>query len=126
MGIREKHPAQYVVKNRCLYVTLLEDLDQHNVDRIRARLDALIDECHTNELVFDFGKVNFMDSSGIGMIMGRYRRMALQSGKVRAVGIHPAIARIMKYSGLYQILEPYVMCGNGDNQGNHREGGNYE
>lgn len=108
--MKEKHPAQYTVKNRCLYVALQEDLDQHNVDRIRLRLDALIDECGSNEVVFDFSKVNFMDSSGIGMIMGRYRRMMLQNGKVRAVGIHPAIARIIKYSGLYQILEPDVLC----------------
>ncbi len=104
--MKERHPAQYTVKNRCLYIALLEDLDQHNVDRIRARLDALIDECGSNELVFDFSKVSFMDSSGIGMIMGRYRRLLSRNGIIRAVGVNPSVARIMKYSGLYQILRP--------------------
>lgn len=102
--MKDKHPAQYCVKNRSLWIQPVEDLDQHNVDRIRERVDALVAECDIMELVFDFSKVDFMDSSGIGMILGRYRRMRLNGGSVRAVGIHPAVHRIFQYSGLYQII----------------------
>ncbi len=102
--MKEKHPAQYQLKNRSLWIQPTEDLDQHNVDRIRERIDNLVNECDILELVFDFSKVDFMDSSGIGMILGRYRRMHLQGGSVRAIGIHPSIHRIFQYSGLYQIM----------------------
>lgn len=102
--MREKHPAQYTVSGHRLYVALLEDLDQYNVDRIRSRMDRLVEDCHITEIYFDFQKVGFMDSSGIGMILGRYRKMTLKKGKVFAIGIHPGIDRILRYSGLYQIL----------------------
>ncbi len=103
--MKAKHPAQYQVKNGSLWVIPTADLDQHTVDRLRERIDTLTQECGIQELVFDFTRVGFMDSSGIGMLLGRYRRMKLCGGTVRAVGIHPAIRRIFQYSGLFQILE---------------------
>lgn len=111
--MREKHPAQYCVKNHSLWVQPNGDLDHHNVSRISARIDALIDECEIERLVFDFSKVEFMDSSGIGMIMGRYRRLLLHGGKLYAVGASAPVKKILKYSGLYQILEA-LENGNGE------------
>lgn len=103
--MKEKHPAQYIVKERSLWIQPFEDLDQHNVDQIRERVDSLVAECDIQELIFDLSRVEFMDSSGIGMVLGRYRRMKLRGGFVRAVGIGKAVHRIFKYSGLYQIIE---------------------
>ena len=100
-----RHPAQYMVKNRTLYIRPAGDLDHHNVEQIRTRADNLMTECEISNLVFDFEEVEFMDSAGIGLIMGRYRRIMHGGGRMKAVCVRPVVMRILKYSGLYQIMD---------------------
>ncbi len=100
-----RHPAQYAVKNHTLYIKPSGDLDHHNVEQIRTRADNLMVECEINSLVFDFEAVDFMDSAGIGLIMGRYRKIMGSGGKMKAVSVKPVVMRILKYSGLYQIMD---------------------
>lgn len=100
-----RHPAQYMVKNHTLYIKPSGDLDHHNVEQIRTRADNLMTECEISNLVFDFEAVDFMDSAGIGLIMGRYRRIMNHGGKMKAVCVRPVVMRILKYSGLYQIMD---------------------
>lgn len=107
----KSHPAQYIVKNHTLYIKPAGDLDHHNVEQIRTRADRLMRECEINNLVFDFEEVDFMDSAGIGLIMGRYRGIMHHGGKMMAVGVKPVVMRILKYSGLYQIMEITGMDG---------------
>lgn len=104
MGVG-RHPAQYMVKNHTLYIRPAGDLDHHNVEQIRSRADNLMEECEINSLVFDFEDVEFMDSAGIGLIMGRYRRIMNYGGRMKAVSVKPVVMRILKYSGLYQIMD---------------------
>ncbi len=86
-------------------VQLEGELDHCSADRIRASLDALIADQSIKRLVIDLKKLTFMDSSGIGVIIGRYRTLSRRKGSLAVKGANPAVDRIFQMSGLYQIIE---------------------
>ena len=66
---------KYQVQENCLTIFLPHELDHHNAEEIRRESDHLIIRNHIRYIIFDFAETDFMDSSGIGMIMGRYRQI---------------------------------------------------
>ena len=56
-------------------------------------------------MIFDFEQTEFMDSSGIGVIMGRYKKVAVFGGKVMAIHVNPRMQKIFRISGLHKIVE---------------------
>ena len=62
---------------------------------------------NVKNIVFDFKDVSFMDSSGIGLIMGRYKKVMFIGGKAAVTNVGNAVDRIFKISGLYKIIEKY-------------------
>lgn len=87
-----------------LIIKLDNELDHHNAELLREEIDRMIDIEEIKNVVFDFSHVNFMDSSGIGVIMGRYRKVYYIGGKVFVIGISKMIDRIFLMSGLYKIV----------------------
>ncbi|MEG0006343.1 MAG: anti-sigma factor antagonist, partial [Clostridium sp.] len=59
-----------------LVTTLVGELDHHNAEIVRIKIDNKIEELGSQNIVFDFNGVNFMDSSGIGVVMGRFRKLS--------------------------------------------------
>jgi len=96
-----------VVKDETLIVYLKEDLDHHNAEKIREKIDDVIEFENTRNIVFDFTNVSFMDSSGIGVIMGRYKKIYYMRGEIAVVGINSIIDKIFTMSGLYRIATKY-------------------
>ncbi|GHU83850.1 anti-sigma F factor antagonist [Clostridia bacterium] len=86
-------------------VQLEGDLDHCSAERVRATLDALIADRSIKRLVIDLERMTFMDSSGIGVIIGRYRTLSRRGGSVAVRGASPQVDRIFQMSGLYQIVE---------------------
>ena len=68
-------------------IRLPEEVDHFVADRLREEAGEILVERNVREVVFDFRKTVFMDSSGIGLVMGRFREMELIGGKVRAVHV---------------------------------------
>ena len=68
-------------------------------------VDCLMDSWHVRTLVFDFSGTEFMDSSGIGVLIGRKKRMDLHGGRVRAANLTGRALQIFEKSGLKQIIE---------------------
>ncbi len=86
-------------------VRLSGDLDHSTAMNIRRELDELIADPGVKRLVLDLSGLGFMDSSGIGMMLGRYRMMTNRGG---SVAVRPGCAqvdRLIELSGLYQIIE---------------------
>lgn len=81
-------------------VYLVGDIDHHTAREIREATDSLVQTKKPGLLKLDFSGVTFMDSSGIGLVMGRYRLMLLYGGKVKAVNVPDSLERIMNLSGL--------------------------
>ena len=86
-------------------IGLNTDLDHHLADEIREVIDEVVEERGIRSIIFDFSKVTFMDSSGIGIIIGRYRKISCFGGKVYAIHADERIRRILKASGMSSIIE---------------------
>lgn len=99
--------TRYEVYNRCLVIHLSGDLDHHLAKEIREKSDYIIDRKKVKNIVFDFTNSNFMDSSGIGVIMGRYKRVIFTGGQVGVSNVTPPVDRIVKMAGLYKIIKKY-------------------
>jgi stage II sporulation protein AA (anti-sigma F factor antagonist) len=85
-----------------------EDLDHHNAIFIREHADKKLVTKNIQNVIFDFSHVSFMDSSGIGVILGRYKKLRLLgNGKLIVTGVSDCVNRILTISGLYSIIEKY-------------------
>ena len=95
--------SQYIMEKGCLVVYVPRELDHHQANRIRTETDLLIDTYHVRHLVFDFTETEFMDSSGIGLIMGRYKLMQTWGGNVTIANLPPKLEKIVSLSGLRDL-----------------------
>ena len=95
----------YVRKKNTLTVHLTGELDHSVAAAIRAELDELILDPRVRRLVFDLDGLEFMDSSGIGLIIGRYKLMARRGGTVAVSGPGRRVDQIFEMAGLYQLVE---------------------
>jgi len=90
-----------------LIAKILGELDHHSCDEIRNSLDKEIMVKNPKNLVFDLESLSFMDSSGIGVIIGRYKKILLSGGKVGIINIKPQVKRIYDICGLNKIIPLY-------------------
>ena len=83
------------------------ELDHHNAGGVRDKIDEFAAAFQPEHAVLDFGGVSFMDSSGVGMIIGRYMKVKYSGGKVSVAGVSDGIDRILRMSGVYKIISKY-------------------
>ena len=102
-----KEETSYEINQRHLIIRLNEELDHHNAIQIREKADRVIDRNHIKHIGFDFSGAGFMDSAGIGVIMGRYKKVVFVGGKIAVAGVNSTVDRIFRLSGLYKIIEKY-------------------
>ena len=88
-----------------LVVKLYGEIDQHCVSEIRDDIDRQIAIRNITSLIDDLGGVEFMDSSGIGMIMGRYKNMVSRGGKMMLVRPQPQVDKVLELSGIKKLFE---------------------
>ena len=89
-----------------LIVSLSGELDHHSAEKIREKIDGTMEKGFKN-LIFNFKKVSFMDSSGIGVIIGRYKKVQGKGGSVCITCLNDKIKRIFEISGLFKIIPYY-------------------
>lgn len=98
-----KQENLFEVKGETLIIDLPEELDHHVAGIIREKTDSLFTGKKIRNVIFNYENTHFMDSSGIGLVMGRYREVRYLKGDVYIVGVHDKIARILEISGLYRV-----------------------
>lgn len=81
------------------------EIDHHSASLIRISVDDAIIHKRPKLLVLDFGAVGFMDSSGIGFVMGRYKLMRSVGGKILVQNLSPSAYKVMKLAGLERLGE---------------------
>ena len=72
---------------------------------VRSEVDGLLEDGRVRRLVFDLRELEFMDSSGIGLVIGRYKRMLRRGGSVAVTGPDARVDQIFQMSGLYQLVD---------------------
>ena len=98
---------KYQVQENCLTIYLPREVDHHNAEELRKTADTLIERNHIKYVIFDFEMTDFMDSSGIGVIMGRYKVIRLVGGEIWAVHTNVRIKKILTMSGMTRIMQIY-------------------
>jgi len=95
----------FKVIDNYLMVKLPEEIDHHQAGYISKGVDKYLLQGKVNSVVFDFEDTKFMDSSGIGLIAGRYKKVICFEGKVYAINVDRHIKRILYMSGLDKMIE---------------------
>ena len=104
-GMDQITTEDFQVINNCLMIRLPEEVDHYGAGFICENADRYLMEEEVQNVVFDFENTRFMDSSGIGIIMGRYRKISCFGGHVYVIHADRQIRRILKVSGLEKIVE---------------------
>lgn len=94
----------YNEKDKELSIQITEEIDHHVAEKIRTRADFEIQKYIPKKLIMDFEKVNFMDSAGIGMILGRYKMISMFGGTMSMVNVAPNVKKVFEMSGITKII----------------------
>ena len=86
-------------------ISLIGELDEKSAHETREYLDNTINHYRFEKLVLDFAEVGFMDSTGIGVLLGRYKRIRSLGAELCVCGIKPQVDKVFRISGLYQIIK---------------------
>ena len=97
--------TKYKKEDKLLIIKISEEIDHCNSEKIRKKADYEIQIHIPKKVVFDFSEVNFMDSSGIGMIIGRYKLVSMLGGNVLIANVKPAIKKILEMSGILKLIK---------------------
>lgn len=92
------------IKADTLFVRLTGELDHHTSMHLRDRINSLMDKFVIKNIIFNFRNLSFMDSSGIGVILGRYHQVKQKKGILVVCELNSMIEKIIQLSGLYKIL----------------------
>lgn len=95
---------QIAVIDNYLMIKMPQEVDHHRAADIRLHADAMLFQQNVKNIVFDFEDTTFMDSSGIGIIVGRYRKVSCVNGKVFAINADKRIRRILSAPNLVNII----------------------
>ena len=95
----------YKIIDHYLMIRLPEEIDNHSCSVICRRADHMMLDNSVSHIVFDFSDTKFMDSSGIGVLAGRYRKISCFGGKVYVIHANRRIRKILEMSGIGDIVE---------------------
>lgn len=90
-----------------LIVRLAGELDHHSAAQVRSSIESEFEKGIYYHLVLNLADLDFMDSSGLGVILGRYKKVTELGGRMTLCSIQPSIYRLMEMSGLFRILSIY-------------------
>lgn len=89
---------------KVLIVRLGGELDHHTADAVKTRMEDAISKGNVSHVVVNMKELKFMDSSGLGVILGRYKQVNGKGGKMVLCEVNPSVHRLFEMSGLFKIL----------------------
>ncbi|MHC6180687.1 anti-sigma F factor antagonist [Clostridium sp. JNZ X4-2] len=98
---------EFKVRVDKLIVGIKGELDHHSAEEVRNKIDDRLDRDGLDKLIMDFSGVSFMDSSGIGVVIGRYKKLNLKNGAMCIAGATDLVKRVFELSGLFKIIKLY-------------------
>ncbi|MCI8661157.1 MAG: anti-sigma factor antagonist [Lachnospiraceae bacterium] len=102
-----KQSFTYEARGHVLIIHLPKELDHHNCRNLKYETDLLLAENYINRVIFDFSRTEFMDSSGIGVLLNRYKQMTANGGEVALCGVNARVHRILTIGGIGKLMEHY-------------------
>lgn len=97
--------VEFKKEDKKLIFKLTEDIDQHTVEKVRRKMDNEIKGYIPRKVVFDFSNISFMDSAGIGMVLGRYKLAKMLNGNLEIINVNRSMKKIFDMSGISRIID---------------------
>ncbi len=102
--------VKYEELGRILIINFEGEIDHHSCGKISVITDDAIKKYLPSKVIFNFENVKFMDSAGIGMILGRYKQLIRFGGKAEIMNINNDIKRIFNMVGIFKIIPLAKEC----------------
>lgn len=96
--------SNYFKEDKLLVFKIIEEIDEHSVQMIRGKADYEIKRYMPKKIIFDFDSVTFMDSAGIGLIIGRYKLASMIGAKLEMKNLSNGVRKIFEMSGLLRLI----------------------
>ncbi len=96
------------VYNNTMYVLLCGELDEHSATHTKIELDEAFSGGNFNQIIIDLSELEFMDSTGIGVLIGRYKKMKDRHIPIYICNPSSHAEKIFKMTGLYEIMPKIV------------------
>lgn len=97
--------SKYDEKDKLLIIEITEEIDHHTTEKIRRKTDYEIERCIPKKIILDFNKVTFMDSAGIGLLIGRYKIVKMFGGTLEIINAKPNIKKLFEMCGIPKIMK---------------------
>ena len=95
----------YSNEDKQLTVKITEEVDHYSTEKLRTRIDFEIQNYIPAKLVLDFEKVSFMDSAGIGLILGRYKMIKMFGGTMEIINVSIRVKKVLEMAGITKIIK---------------------
>ena len=96
--------SQYFEEDKLLIIKITDEIDECSVQRIRRKADYEIERYMPKRVVFDFDSVTFMDSAGIGLLIGRYKFANMLGARLEISNLTQSVRRIFEMSGILKLI----------------------
>lgn len=96
--------SKFYDMDKLLVLKITDEIDDHNVQNIRRKADYEIERYMPKRIIFDFDSVTFMDSAGIGLIIGRYKFANMIGAKLELSNLTQSVRRIFDMSGILKLI----------------------
>ena len=96
--------SKFYKEDKLLIFRMTDEIDDFSVQKIRRRADYDIERYMPRKVIFDFNRVTFMDSAGIGLIIGRYKFAKMLGGTVELANLTSSIKKIFEMSGILRLI----------------------
>jgi len=96
--------SKFYEKDKLLIFKITDEVDDCSVQKIRRKADYEIERYMPKRVIFDFDSVTFMDSAGIGMIIGRYKFANMVGAKLELANLTQSVKRIFEMSGILKLI----------------------
>ena len=94
----------YIPKDKLLTIKIAEEIDENSTEKLRRKIDNEITRFMPRKVIFDFNCVTFMDSAGIGLIIGRYKFAKMLGSTVELANLTSSIKKIFEMSGILRLI----------------------
>lgn len=96
--------SNYYEKDKLLVFKIVDEIDEFSAQKIRREADYEIKRYMPRKVIFDFDSVTFMDSAGIGLLIGRYKFTNLLGGRLEIANLTQSVQKIFEMSGILKLI----------------------
>ena len=97
--------SEFQELDKQLLIKITDEIDHHTTEKLRRKMDYEITRFMPRKVMLDFSKVTFMDSAGIGLLIGRYKLAKLLGGTLEIINANITIVKVLEMSGIVRIIK---------------------